>query len=50
MRCWTSAAARGGWRLHLAKNGHRVMGIDPDPELVRALAARAASILLDLAL
>ena len=26
--------------FHLAENGHRVTGIDPDPELVDALAAR----------
>jgi len=32
--------------LDLAKGGHRVMGIDTDPELVRALTARARNRLL----
>jgi SAM-dependent methyltransferase len=31
--------------LDLAKNGHQVMGIDPDPDLLRALAARGRSLL-----
>ena len=35
------AAARGRVALHLARNGHQVTGIDSDPDLVRALAARA---------
>jgi SAM-dependent methyltransferase len=31
--------------LDLARNGHQVTGIDPDPALVHALAARARSVL-----
>jgi SAM-dependent methyltransferase len=31
--------------LDLATHGHRVMGVDPDPDLIRALATRSRSLL-----
>ena len=48
-RCSSSAAGTGRVALHLARRGHRVIGLDLDAELIAAQRERAAGLPVDAA-